>query len=150
MGMREYLEQMLEPVKDRVRFLGQIEPQRMDEVFRQMDVTVLPSLWENFPNACLEAMAAGRGVVGSSAGGMAQQLDEGKAGLLVPPKTPEAIAEAACTLLANPVLRQELGRKARARVLSEYNADRVGQLMEQSYEQAICQRKAGGRQWQIA
>ncbi len=122
----------------------------MDEIFRQMDITVLPSLWENFPNACLEAMAAGRGVVGSSAGGMAQQLDEGKVGLLVPPKHPEAIAEAVCTLLANPVLRQELGRKARERVLSEYSADRIGLLMEQSYEQAIRQQKAGGREWQMA
>lgn len=147
-GMREYLEQMLKPVKGHVRFLGPVEPQRMDEVFRQMDIVALPSLWENFPNACLEAMAAGRGVVGSSAGGMAQQLDEGKAGLLIPPENPRAIADAVCRFLAEPKLRQEFGRKARARVLSEYAPDHIGKLMEQSYEEAIRRRKSGGVRWQ--
>lgn len=146
-GMKEYLERLLAPVKNRVRFLGQVEPQRMDEVFCQMDITALPSLWENFPNACLEAMTAGRGVVGSSAGGMAQQLDEGRAGLLIPPQNPPAIAEAVCRLLAAPKLRQDFGRKARKRVLSEYSAERVGKLMEQSYEEAIRCRKAGGCGW---
>jgi glycosyltransferase involved in cell wall biosynthesis len=149
-GMQDFLVQLLGSAKSRVCFPGKIEPDRMDEIFRQMDITVLPSLWENFPNACLEAMAAGRGVVGSSAGGMAQQLDEGNAGLLIPPKNPEAIAEAVCTLLGNPFMRQDLGRKARERVLSEYNADRVGFLMEQSYNEAIRQRKAGVRPWQAA
>jgi glycosyltransferase involved in cell wall biosynthesis len=150
MGMREYLEQMLKPVKDRVRLLGQIDPQQMEDVFCQMDITVLPSLWENFPNACLEAMAAGRGVVGSSAGGMTQQLNEGMAGLLIKPNDPSGIAEAVCRLLAAPKLRQELGRKARERVLSEYSAERVGKLMEQSYEEAIRRRKSGLNRWRHA
>jgi len=149
-GMREYLEAMLMPVKERIRFLGAVEPSRMDEVFRQMDITVLPSRWENFPNACLEAMAAGRGVVGSAAGGMAQQLDEGRAGLLINPGDVAGIVEAVCRLLADSDLRQELGRKARARVLSEYNIERIGKLMEQSYEEAIRCRRNGGRRWQVA
>lgn len=142
--MRDYLEQMLAPFKNQINFAGKIEAGRIAEIFRQMDIAILPSYWENFPNACLEAMAAGRGVVGSSAGGMEQQLDEGRAGLLIPPKNPEAIAEAACRFLESPKLRQEFGRKARARILSEYNSDRIGQLMENSYELAIRRRKAVG------
>jgi len=148
-GMREFLEAMLAPVKAHVRFLGAVEPSCMDEVFRQMDITVLPSRWENFPNACLEAMTAGRGVVGSSAGGMAQQLDEGRAGLLIYPGDVTGIVEAVCRLLADSDLRQELGHKARARVLSEYNSERIGKLMEQSYEEAIRCRRNGGRRWQV-
>ena len=147
--MQEYLETMLAPYRDRVTFLGRVSPDQLGDVFRRMDITVLPSLWENFPNACLEAMAAGRGVVGSVAGGMAQQLDGGKAGLLVRPQQPQEIADAVCRFLQDPQLRMEFGNKARARVLSEYNANRIGLLTEQSYERAIRQRRQGGRQWQV-
>jgi glycosyltransferase involved in cell wall biosynthesis len=146
-NMQEYLTKQLSPFKNQVAFLGRIPASQMGDIFRRMDICVLPSLWENFPNACLEAMAAGRGVVGGSAGGMAQQLNGGEAGLLVPPQNPQAIAATVCRLLENPCLRMELGHKARARVLSEYNPDRIGQLMEQSYARAIRQRKSGGRQW---
>jgi glycosyltransferase involved in cell wall biosynthesis len=68
---------------------------------------------------------------------MAEQLDGGNAGILVPPRKPKQIAAAICELLENPSRRKELGRKARARVLATYNAERVGEMMEQSYHRAI-------------
>jgi glycogen synthase len=148
-SMEDYLKGIIGAGMSQVTFMGKVEHGDMDKVFSSMDVTVLPSLWENFPNSCLEAMAAGRGVVGSSAGGMAQQLDEGRAGFLIRPGRPREIANAVCRLLENPELRKEFGRKARARVLSEYNADRVGLLMEQSYERAIRQHSVGRRQWLV-
>ena len=147
--MKEYLEQMLAPHGDRITFLGRVPHEQMADVLRRMDIAVLPSLWENFPNACLEAMAAGRGVVGSSAGGMAEQLNGGEAGLLIRPQQPRDIADAVCQLLQAPKLRMEFGNKARARVLSAYNADRIGQQTEQSYERAIFQRRNGGRRWRV-
>ncbi len=147
--MRRYLELMLAPVRDRIVFLGRLEKEEMHGFFSEVGIVVLPSLWENFPNACLEAMAAGRAVVGSSAGGMAQQLDSGNAGLLIPPKAPRAIADAVCRLLRDRELRTQLGTRARARILSEYNADRIGGLMEQTYESAIRRRKEGARKWKL-
>ena len=148
-SMEGYLKGVIGPGMSQVKFLGKVGHREMDQVFRAMDIAVLPSLWENFPNACLEAMAAGRGVVGSSAGGMAQQLDEGRVGLLVRPGRPREIAVAVCRLLENPGLRKEFGRKARSRVLAEYSADRVGSLMEQSYERAIRQHRTGRTQWRV-
>ncbi len=150
LSMREYLEDLLAQWKGQIEFLGRIPHERMAEVFRRMDVAVLPSLWENFPNACLESMAAGRGVVGSSAGGMAEQLDGGNVGLLVHPRQPKALAEAVCRYLENPDFRKDMGAKARARVLSEYSAERIGEMTEQSYQRAIAQRKAGGRKWRLS
>ena len=137
MEMREYLEQLLAPWKANVTFTGHVPHDNITDVFRRIDIAVLPSLWENFPIACLEAMSAARGVIGSSAGGMAEQLDGGNAGILVPPRKPKQIAAAICELLENPSRRKELGRKARARVLATYNAERVGEMMEQSYHRAI-------------
>lgn len=147
--MQDYLAERLAPFGNQISFLGRVPHAKMGEVFRGMDICVLPSLWENFPNACLEAMAAGRGVVGSSAGGMAQQLDDGKAGLLIRPEHPEEIVECVCRLLENPAQRIDFGRKARARVLSEYNSDRIGRMTEESYLRAIARRKSGGRQWRV-
>jgi glycosyltransferase involved in cell wall biosynthesis len=148
-SMQEYIAGALAAFKGRISFLGRVGQTRMSEVFRSIDICVLPSLWENFPNACLEAMAAGRGVVGSSAGGMAQQLDDGRVGLLVSPHQPKEIAESVCRLLGNKELRMDLGRKARARVLSEYNAGRIGLMMETSYERAIRRKREGGRNWRF-
>lgn len=150
LSMQEYLTRQLASHAAQITFLGHTPHEKMDGVFRNMDICVLPSLWENFPNACLEAMAAGRGIVGSSAGGMAQQLDAGQAGLLVPPGQPGEIAAAVCQLLENPELRMDLGRKARARVLAEYSTERIGCLTEESYARAIQWRRAGGRRWRVA
>lgn len=138
--MQEFLEARLARWADRVTFLGRVPPEKMAGVFARMDICVLPSLWENFPNACLEAMAAGRGVVGSRAGGMEQQLAAGEAGRLIDPESPGQIVDQVCRLLEHPAERQEIGARARARVLSEYNARRISGLMVESYTRAMRKR----------
>jgi glycosyltransferase involved in cell wall biosynthesis len=65
-------------------------------VLGDADVCIFPSLWENFPFVCLEAMSGA--IVGSSAGGMAEMLAEG-AGMLVKPGSPARWAEAICQRL---------------------------------------------------
>lgn len=89
-------------------------------------------------------MAAGRAIVGSSAGGMAEILNSNEVGRLVPPKSPEKIAQAVLELLAAPQLRQQLGYAARARVIEQYNIERIGSLQEASYRRAIAHKKAKG------
>lgn len=130
--------------RSHVEFTGAIALSRVPDYLAQTDLCVFPSLWENFPNVCLEAMAAGRGVIGSRAGGMVEMLDSGQAGRLVSPRHPEQIAEAVIELLQHPTLRMEMGHAARERVLSEYNAERIGALQEASYRRAIAHRRAVG------
>ena len=89
-------------------------------------------------------MAAGRGVIGSRAGGMNDMLDEGRSGVVIPPKNPAETAAAIISLLDNPEKRIDLGNKARQRVLSEYNAMRIGEMHEASYQRAIERRKSSG------
>jgi len=119
-----------------VEFRGQVAPGAMAREYADVDLCVFPSIWENFPNVCLEAMAAGRGIVGSNAGGMAEMLADG-AGLLVPPRNPSRLAEAICSLLRDPAKRHDFGRRARRRLLEEYNTEKVGQMMETVYSEAI-------------
>jgi glycosyltransferase involved in cell wall biosynthesis len=98
---------------------------------------VYPSLWENFPNVCLEAMSAARAVIGSSAGGMAEMLDEGACGRLVDPHDYKNLARQIISLLDSPRERIRLGQLARSKVLSAYNEEHIGEATENIYLEAI-------------
>lgn len=136
-NMQQYLEGRLWRQRASLEFLGNVTPDAIPQILAQTDIGVFPSRWENFPNVCLEAMAAGRGVIGSWAGGMADMLEGGRCGRLVAPQNPDQIAAAAIELLTNPALRMELGRRARDRVLSQYNLEVLGSAQEAAYERAI-------------
>jgi glycogen synthase len=143
--MQEYLTRRLGAYQAAVHFTGQLPASDIPAILAKSDIGIFPSLWESFGYVCLEAMAAGRGVIGSSAGGMAEILHNPPgAGLLVPPGDPAAIAEAICDLLTHPEQRMAMGRAARVRALSEYGAGRIPALMIKSYERAIEHRKTVG------
>ena len=121
---------------EKLDFVGKIQPARMGAALAEFDVVALPSLWENFPNVCLEAMAAGRAIVGSKAGGMSEMLDEGRCGILLSPQDPDTLAQAIIRLLQDPEERKRLGALARQRVLEAYNEKVIGELYEEIYGEA--------------
>jgi glycosyltransferase involved in cell wall biosynthesis len=82
-------------------------------------------------------MAAARGVIGTSAGGMAEIVEHGRTGLLVPPRDPKAIADAILALLRDPERRIAMGHAARAHVTTAYAPDVIAPLQEASYRRAI-------------
>lgn len=85
------------------------------------DVFVLPSHSEGSPNALIEAMMSGTACVATSVGGVPEILTSGVTGLLVPPREPVPMADAITELLRNPPLRQELGQRARERVIAHHS-----------------------------
>src|SRR5205823_12785948 len=89
------------------------------------DIVALPSLREGLGVAALEAMAAGRPVVASRVGGLAEVVVHEETGLLVPPADPEALALALARLTRDPGLCARLGAAGRARVLSHYTMTRM-------------------------
>lgn len=143
-SMRNYLEYKLRPYRDAVKFIDRVPLECIPEILAATDICIFPSIWENFPNVCLEAMSAGRCVVGSNAGGMVDMLKNGEFGRLIPPRSPQIIAQTVITLLKNPELRIKLGEAARNNVLTEYNIERIGTLQEASYQRAIARRRAIG------
>ena len=110
-----------------VRFLGQVSH---DEILlaylrQEIGVVVLPSvdlgnnLHEGIPVCLMEAMAYGIPVVSTTTGGIPELLSGG-AGMLVPPGDPKALADAIEQLVHDPVLRQSLVEKGRARVRESF------------------------------
>jgi len=145
LDMQQYLETRLRKYTKAMEFTGSVALDSIPLMLAATDICIFPSRWENFPNVCLEAMAAARGVVGSSAGGMAEMLDNDNFGRIVPPRSPQKIASAVIELLDNQELRMQLGQAARNRILTEYNTQRIGALQEASYQRAIERRRILGK-----
>ena len=93
--------------------------------YRAMDLLVLPSWREGFPNAVLEAAASGIPVVTTESTGARDSVIPEVTGLLIPPGYPEAISEAVLKIIRNPERQRRMGRAARAWILEHYLESRV-------------------------
>jgi glycosyltransferase involved in cell wall biosynthesis len=93
--------------------------------YRAMDLLVLPTWREGFPNVVLEAAATGIPVVTTECTGARDSVLPEITGLMIPPGYPDAIYEAVMKLIRDPKRRQLMGRSARAWILEHYVESRV-------------------------
>ena len=122
-------------VRDQVEFLGAVSD--MAGFYSGIDVFVLPSFGEGLPLSVLEAMAAGRPVVASALSGIPEAVTHGTEGLLVSPGDTDALVLALARLAKDPALRQDMGRRARARALRDFSAERMITECIQVYERLL-------------
>ena len=101
--------------------------------YRAMNVMVLPTWREGFPNAVLEAAATGIPVITTECTGSRDSVVPEVTGLLIPPGYPEAISEAVLQLLHDPVRRRRMGEAAREWVCSHFADEQVLQLAVSFY-----------------
>jgi glycosyltransferase involved in cell wall biosynthesis len=117
------------------------------DIFRllsQAAVFALPSRFEGFPNALLEAMACGLAVVAFDCdSGPRAIVRHGHDGLLVPPEDVAALSRALDTLAADEALRGRLGAAARG-VVDRYGIDDVAAQWERLVDQVVARRRPGG------
>ena len=103
-----------------VEFKGVLYNKNLVKEYQKTNVFVLPSLYDSCPLVLLEAMACKKPVVGSDIGGIPYLIDNGKNGLLVPPKDPEALAKAIIKILKNPKLAKKMGRNGYMNVMDNF------------------------------
>jgi glycosyltransferase involved in cell wall biosynthesis len=104
------------------------------------DLLVHPSLSEAFPNAVLEAMAAGLPIVASNVGGIPEIIETGRNGLLVPAAAPAPLADRICELFGNPEKAADLGTAARNDVCGKYSFDRMVARFQDLYADELGRR----------
>jgi glycosyltransferase involved in cell wall biosynthesis len=108
---------------DRLHLLGLRSD--VPAMFAAADIVALPSLSEGLPMALLEAMFARRPIIASAVGEIPHTLEHGRAGLLVAPGDPAALAKEIDRLLTDVTLAQRLAERAFARALDEYDVSQM-------------------------
>ncbi|MCW5733945.1 MAG: glycosyltransferase family 4 protein [Enhydrobacter sp.] len=132
-----HMRRLLGPFADTVEFVDGLPHSEIPRVLGETDICVFPSVWESVGFVCLEAMAAGRGVIASGGSGMAELIDDGRSGRLVSPRDPRGLADAMLAMVADAASRISMGEKARAKASKAYISEVIGPLQEASYVRAI-------------
>jgi glycosyltransferase involved in cell wall biosynthesis len=112
--------------------------------YRAMDVMVLPTWREGFPNAVLEAAASGVPVITTESTGARDSVVPEVTGLLIPPGYPDAICESVLKLVRDPKRRRRMGRAARTWVEEHYVESRVLGLTVAYYQSLLEPESAQG------
>ena len=120
-------------INERVIFLGNLDD--VNQLLYEADICVLPSLFEAFPRAVIEAMAFGKPIIATDVGGCSEAFENGISGFLVPPKNSDALADKILLLAKSKNLRKKIGTAGRCKVEKEFAIkDKVKQIERLYYE----------------
>jgi glycosyltransferase involved in cell wall biosynthesis len=117
----------------------------MDEVLAGLDIVALTSHNEGTPVSLIEAQAAGRPVVSTGVGGVADVVEDGGAGFVTPPGDADAFAEALLKLTEDPLRRAAFAARGSAAVQSRFSYQRLVGDMDGYYRNLLAAKHAGRR-----
>lgn len=141
----EWVERRARALRAPCRFLDQVPRGELPELLAQARVMAVPSRFDNFPMAALEAMASGRPVVCTDQTGTAELLTPAGAGTVVTPESPAALANALRAFLIDPSAAGSAGRRGRTVVTTTCSPDRIAERREDAYRDAIVRFRSGRR-----
>ncbi len=122
--------------RDWIRVLGSLPHGEVLKLYHLADVVAMPSVWpEPLSRVLLEAMTAGRPVVGTRTGGTPEVVLDGVNGFLVERSAPSRLAEALITLLKDEKLREEMGCQGQKLVVEKFNRERSVQSLLDFYRE---------------
>lgn len=123
-------------ISERVVFLGEIED--VPALLKKATIGLMvPSRNEGLSNSILEYFAACLPVIATDCGGNRELIESSGAGIVVPPRSPRAVADACAALLADPDRAQHLGNAGRRKVEKEHHPAIVLDQFEQLYENIV-------------
>lgn len=118
-----------------VTFTGKIPHDQVPGLLRTFDIFMNLSKHESFGVSVLEASSCGIPVVATQTGGLAEVIEDHETGILVPVGDPERAAQAAEQLIADPALRELMGRKGRERVIQLFDWKSNVESMIREYQE---------------
>ncbi len=107
-------------LNDNVKYLGRKYDEEKNEMFKNTDVFVLPTMNDCFPLVILEAMEQGKPIVTTTIGGIPDIVDDGKTGLIVKAGDAQLLAGCLEKLIVNGDLRQQMGENGRKKLIREF------------------------------
>jgi glycosyltransferase involved in cell wall biosynthesis len=122
---------------DRLHYFGQLPLPEVRALVKHVDIHLLPTLWDNAPYACIEAMASGRAVLSSDCGGLPELIGHGENGLLAQSDDAASFVAALEELIEDRALRERLGDAARRTVEERYTDVAVARLTVDVWRRAI-------------
>lgn len=126
-------------LQDAVTFLGPLDKAALRHEYAHCSAVVLASVVETAPMVIMEAMAAGKAVVSTDAGGARYLVEEGQSGLIVPPNDEAALAEALYQVLHDPACATAMGERARVVARAAFHADVVAARTREVYYKMLGQ-----------
>ncbi len=120
-----------------VELHGKLPHGRMPEMYRRIDVCVMPSIHESFGVVALESQAMEVPVVATRVEGLPEVIRDGDTGLLLDSNDPHVVADAVERLLGDPELRRTMGAAGRAFVAESFSLESNGRLMEEVYRRVM-------------
>ncbi len=135
--LRQQLESYAERlgISEDAIFTGWIKD--LEELYSELDIVALTSLNEGTPLALIEAQAAARPCVATNVGGVANVVEEGKGGFLVPSQNIETFVQALIKLLNNPTLMWTMGKYGRDKVKDRFSRERLIKDVESLYDKML-------------
>jgi glycosyltransferase involved in cell wall biosynthesis/GT2 family glycosyltransferase len=131
---------------DRLRFLGPASRERVQQLYLDCDVVLMPSRYESFGLVAIEAMAAGKPVIALNAGGLREIVVPDGNGWLIAPGEAAAseLATAIRRLAREPETLARLARGARTSFTAQFTADRMAERIEDVFRAAVAGRRQVG------
>jgi glycosyltransferase involved in cell wall biosynthesis len=124
-------------LRDKITVTGRVPGQDALRYLRSMDVFAFTSLHDGCPNTVLEAMLAGIPIVATRAGAVPELIEDGKHGLLIQPGSATELCEALVRMLNAGTNRQQFGRQAQKRVLTEFAPQRELAAYWEVYQECL-------------
>jgi glycosyltransferase involved in cell wall biosynthesis len=121
----------------RVNFSGKVSPEALRQLYTSAEAVILPSLYEGFGLPAAEAMACGIPVVATRVGALPEVVGNEGAGILVPPRDPQALAQAIQEVLGDEEHRKKMGEAGRRRVEELFTWERVAERTVQVYRESF-------------
>lgn len=143
-GMTDSLKAQVDSMglNNKVYFTGYLNAKQVSKMYKCADVSVFPSTYEPFGIVALEAMLAGVPTVVSDVGGLNEIVEHRVDGMKSYAGNPNSLADSILELLYNPQLCDNISKRAKLKVKSEYTWAKIAQDTHFIYQKAICQTMA--------